>query len=97
MLENPVKTAISCFWTDAIARGPEMTATRDGVRGKEEKAGCASQIPVWNFAGNTLINQHSDINKTHDILQDEQVRNHRGHRQLYEPRRRNTPTCCCPT
>lgn len=28
VLENPVKTAISCFtWTDAIARGPEMTAT----------------------------------------------------------------------
>ncbi len=37
VLENPVKTAISCFtWTDAIARGPEMTATRDGVRGKEK-------------------------------------------------------------
>ncbi|MBX4289000.1 hypothetical protein K4G89_22620, partial [Mycobacterium tuberculosis] len=35
VLENPVKTAISCFtWTDAIARGPEMTASRDGVRGK---------------------------------------------------------------
>lgn len=34
VLENPVKTAISCFtWTDAIARGPEMTASRDGVRG----------------------------------------------------------------
>ncbi|XVV94128.1 molybdopterin-dependent oxidoreductase [Klebsiella pneumoniae] len=32
VLENPVKTAISCFtWTDAIARGPEMTASRDGV------------------------------------------------------------------
>ena len=27
VLVNPVKTAISCFsWTDAIARGPEMTA-----------------------------------------------------------------------
>lgn len=37
VLNNPVKTAISCFsWTDAIARGPEMTATRDGVRGKEK-------------------------------------------------------------
>lgn len=70
VLENPVKTAISCFtWTDAIARGPEMTATRDGVRGKEKL-----DVPIkflWNYAGNTLINQHSDINKTHDILQDE--------------------------
>lgn len=26
---------------------------------------------LWNYAGNTIINQHSDINKTHEILQDE--------------------------
>lgn len=26
---------------------------------------------IWNYAGNTIINQHYDINKTHDILQDE--------------------------
>ncbi|EQA1447347.1 molybdopterin-dependent oxidoreductase [Escherichia coli] len=26
---------------------------------------------IWNYAGNTLVNQHSDINKTHEILQDE--------------------------
>ena len=68
--ENPVKTQISCFsWTDAIDRGAEMTATRDGVRGKEKL-----DVPIkfiWNYAGNTIINQHSDINKTHDILQDE--------------------------
>ena len=68
--DNPVKTQISCFsWTDAIARGPEMTATRDGVRGKDKL-----DVPIkfiWNYAGNTIINQHSDINKTHDILQDE--------------------------
>ncbi|HEJ7573832.1 DMSO/selenate family reductase complex A subunit [Klebsiella michiganensis] len=70
VLTNPVKTAISCFsWTDAIDRGPEMTATRDGVRGKEKL-----DVPIkfiWNYAGNTIINQHSDINKTHEILQDE--------------------------
>ena len=68
--DNPVKTQISCFsWTDAIARGPEMTALRDGVRGKDKL-----DVPIkfiWNYAGNPLINQHSDINKTHDILQDE--------------------------
>ncbi|NUU67895.1 dimethyl sulfoxide reductase subunit A [Enterobacteriaceae bacterium BIT-l23] len=70
VLENPVKTSISCFsWTDAITRGPEMTAIRDGVRGKEKL-----DVPIkfiWNYAGNTLINQHSDINRTHDILQDD--------------------------
>ncbi len=68
--DNPVKTQISCFsWTDAIDRGPEMTALRDGVRGKDKL-----DVPIkfiWNYAGNTITNQHSDINRTHDILQDE--------------------------
>lgn len=69
-LQNPVKTQISCFsWTDAIVRGPEMTAKRDGVRGKEKLD--APIKFIWNYAGNTLTNQHSDINQTHDILQDE--------------------------
>lgn len=70
VLDNPVKTAISCFtWTDAITRGPEMTALRDGVRGKEKL-----DVPIkfiWNYAGNTLVNQHAQINRTHDILQDD--------------------------
>ncbi|MDW5502891.1 selenate/tellurate reductase subunit YnfE [Pseudomonas lundensis] len=70
VLTNPVKAQISCFsWTDAIARGPEMTARRDGVRGQDKL-----NVPIkfiWNYAGNTIINQHSDINKTHDILQDD--------------------------
>ncbi|MGR1788683.1 molybdopterin-dependent oxidoreductase, partial [Salmonella enterica] len=26
---------------------------------------------VWNYAGNCLVNQHSEINRTHDILQDD--------------------------
>ncbi|MGP9418800.1 dimethylsulfoxide reductase subunit A [Pseudomonas reactans] len=68
--ENPVQTSISMFmWTDAIFRAKEMTATRDGVRGKEKL-----DVPIkfiWNYAGNCLINQHSDINRTHDILQDD--------------------------
>ncbi|WP_127959763.1 DmsA/YnfE/YnfF family dimethyl sulfoxide reductase [Serratia microhaemolytica] len=69
-LENPVKSSISVFlWTDAIERGAEMTAIADGVRGKEKL-----DVPIkfiWNYAGNALINQHSDINRTHTILQDE--------------------------
>ncbi len=33
----PIETSISMFmWTDAIERGPEMTALRDGVRGKDK-------------------------------------------------------------
>ena len=69
-LDNPVQTSISMFmWTDAIERGPEMTALRDGVRGKEKL-----DVPIkmiWNYAGNCLINQHSQINRTHEILQDD--------------------------
>ncbi|MDF3008911.1 MAG: dimethylsulfoxide reductase subunit, partial [Enterobacter kobei] len=68
--ELVVQTSISMFmWTDAIERGPEMTATRDGVRGKDKL-----DVPIkmiWNYAGNCLINQHSDINRTHEILQDD--------------------------
>ena len=47
MLENPVKTAISCFHLDRRHRlaGTEMTATRDGVRGKEKLA-VPYQVPL---------------------------------------------------
>lgn len=69
VLKNPVKAKISCFsWTDAIAHGPQMTALKDGVKGKDKL-----DVPIkfiWNYAGNTLVNQHSDINRTHEILQD---------------------------
>lgn len=69
-LSNPVKTAISHFmWTDAITRGPEMTALKDGVRGKDKL-----DVPIkmiWSYAGNAIINQHADINKTHNILVDD--------------------------
>jgi DmsA/YnfE family anaerobic dimethyl sulfoxide reductase A subunit len=67
---NPVKAAIPCFlWTDAIARGREMTAKRDGVRGVDK---LAQPIKfMWVHQSNTLINQHSDINKTHKTLQDD--------------------------
>lgn len=46
-----------------------MTATRDGVRGKEKL-----DVPIkflWCYASNTLINQHGDINHTHEVLQDD--------------------------
>lgn len=66
---NPVKAAISCYvWPDAIMRGKEMTAA-DGVQG-------VTKLPtdlkmIWNYASNTLINQHSDCNGTAKLLQDE--------------------------
>lgn len=68
--ENPVETAIPVFlWTDAVARGSEMTAEEDGVVGAERlKTGIKF---LWNYAGNAIANQHSNINRTHEILQDE--------------------------
>lgn len=69
-LENPVTTSISVFmWPDAILHGPEMTAKRDGVRGKDKL-----DVPIkfmWNYAGNCIINQHSDTNLTAKILEDD--------------------------
>ncbi|MCG2803598.1 MAG: molybdopterin-dependent oxidoreductase, partial [Cellulomonas sp.] len=72
LLTNPVKTMISCFmWTDAIERGAEMTKLADGVQGKDKL-----DVPIKlmiNNASNTLINQHSDINRTAALLQDESL------------------------
>ncbi len=69
-LTNPVKASISFFlWTDAIERGPQMTATRDGVRGVDKLS-----VPIkfiWNYAGNALINQHSDANRTAKLLEND--------------------------
>jgi len=69
-LKNPVSTSISVFmWTDAIERGPEMTALADGVQGRDKL-----EVPIkfiWNFAGNCIVNQHSDATKTSRILKDD--------------------------
>lgn len=69
-LTNPVQASIPMFlWTDAIVRGPQMTALTDGIRGVEKLS--APIKFIWNYAGNCLINQHAQINRTHEILQDE--------------------------
>lgn len=70
--ENPVTTSISCYgWTDAIVRGPEMTATADGVRGADKlKVGIKFML---EYGGNMLASQHGDINKTKEILTDESL------------------------
>jgi len=67
---NPVKTRIPVFlWTDAIVRGTAMTAD-DGVK----EGPPASNIKfIFNLASNTLVNQHADINRTIQILQDEKL------------------------
>ena len=68
--ENPVKAQIPCFlWTDAVVRGTEMTEA-DGVK----NGPLPSNIKfIFNIAGNVLVNQHSDINRTVKILRDESL------------------------
>ena len=67
---NPVKASIPCFlFTDAIDHGEEMTSKNAGVKGVDKlSVGIKYMI---NYAGNCLTNQHSQINKAHDILADE--------------------------
>ena len=68
--ENPVTAAISNFaWTDAIERGPEMTAEGDGVRGADRlTTGIKFML---EFGGNMLASQHADNNRTRKIVRDE--------------------------
>lgn len=67
--ENPVKATIPCFlWADAIERGTELTAD-DGLQGTDK---LKTNIKlIFNIGGNMLVNQHSDINKTTKLLEDE--------------------------
>lgn len=66
--ENPYKATIPVFcWTDAITRGTEMNSL-DGVKGADKLESNIKMI--LNLAGNSLINQHSDINRTAEILKD---------------------------
>ncbi|MFN8049263.1 MAG: DMSO/selenate family reductase complex A subunit [Ancrocorticia sp.] len=68
--ENPVETSISCYkWTDAIDRGPEMTALADGVRGRDRlKTGIKFMVFYGSAMGSS---QHGDINRTREIINDE--------------------------
>lgn len=68
--DNPVTTQISVFsMVDAIDHGTEMTEVADGVKGKER---LDTNIKfVWNYAGNCITNQNSDINHVHDVMVDD--------------------------
>ena len=67
---NGIKAKIPVFlWTDAITRGTDMTE-RDGVT----DGPLPSNIKfIFNIAGNTLLNQHADINRTAALLRDERL------------------------
>lgn len=61
---------ISCFlWMQAIEEGHTMTREKDHIKGVEK---LDDDIKLFfNLASNTLINQHSDINHTIEVLKDE--------------------------
>ncbi len=70
-VQNPVKQQISVFtWTDAIVKGKEF-GEADGLKGAKH-LDCGIKM-IFNLAGNVLINQHSDINRTKKILEDESL------------------------
>lgn len=71
-LENPYPGKIPVFlWTKAIEKGTSMTPEQDRLEGVEK---LDSNIKLlFNLASDVLINQHSDINDTIRILEDESL------------------------
>ncbi len=70
-VQNPVRASIPVFlWTDAVLRGKEFNK-KDGLKGADHLE-CGIKM-ILNLAGNILINQHSDINRTKKILEDESL------------------------
>lgn len=68
---NPNKAQISVFsWPDAIKHGAGMGADLS-VRGVEKLTSGIKLI--FNLGGNCLVNQHSDINRTIKLLEDEKL------------------------
>ena len=67
--ENPVRAKIPIFlWTEAVLRGASM-GPADGVVGAE-RLGTDLKL-IWSVASNILINQHSNVNRSAEILADE--------------------------
>jgi anaerobic dimethyl sulfoxide reductase subunit A len=72
---NPVPYSIPSFlFTDAILRGNEM-GREEGVRGlaDDEETLPNSVKFLYNAAGNCIVNQHGNINRTIKILKDESL------------------------
>ena len=68
--KNPVKASINVYqWLNAVDHGEQMTAKNAGVHGVDQLTTGIKFL--WNYAGNCITNQHADINKVHEILQDE--------------------------
>ena len=70
MPKNGVKASISAFnWLNAVDHGTEMTKLNAGVQ-NADKLNQPIKF-IWNYAGNCLANQHGEIARAHEILEDE--------------------------
>ena len=68
---NPVKASIPTFlWTEAVARGPQLTAEQ-GLRGADRLETGIKLL--YAVASNALVNQHANINRTARLLRDESL------------------------
>ncbi|MCQ2554314.1 MAG: molybdopterin-dependent oxidoreductase [Clostridia bacterium] len=68
--KNEYGAKISCFlWTDAILHGHLMTREHDHIQGREQLASDVKMM--FNMAGNTSMNQHSDVNSVIPVLKDD--------------------------
>ncbi len=69
---NAVPEAIPVFaWTDAIVRGTEMGAADGVVNLPAGQSTLRTNVRfLFNTAGNTLVNQHANVNRTRRILAD---------------------------
>ena len=69
--ENPVKTKIPVFlWSEAVLHGSELSA-RQGVTGADHLDNPIKLI--YAVASNCLINQHANVNRSAEILRDENL------------------------
>ena len=63
---------IPCYlWTKAVKEGIRMEPVKDGLLGVTKLDSNVKML--WCLGGNTLINQHGDINETRKILENESL------------------------
>ena len=63
---------IPCYlWTKAVREGTCMKPVKDGLLGVTKLDSNVKML--WCLGGNTLINQHGDINETRKILENESL------------------------
>ena len=67
---NPNPTTLPVYqWLNAVDHGEDMTATNAGIMGAD-KLGTSLKF-VMEYAGNCITNQHGDINKVYEVLNNE--------------------------